>query len=186
MENETARAESAPSAEPSAADGRNETAEKLVKRFSMWAGAAGLIPIPVADVAAVGGVQVQMLRKLSELYGVPFSENLGKSLIASLVGSVIPASSGLGIASAMKAVPFLGTTVAVLSMPALSAGATYLIGRVFIQHFASGGTLLDFHAPDYREFIKVQADKLKGKIDAAEDAAPESGKTSGTASSIDR
>jgi hypothetical protein len=26
----------------------------------------------------------------------------------------------------------------------------------FIQHFASGGTLLDFNPPDYREFIKAQ------------------------------
>jgi hypothetical protein len=45
-------------------------------------------------------------------------------------------------------------------MPAFSAGATYLIGKVFIQHFASGGTLLDFNPPDYREFIKAQKVKL--------------------------
>ena len=51
-------------------------------------------------------------------------------------------------------------------MPVLSAGATYLIGRVFVQHFASGGTLLDFNPPDYKEFIKEQADKLKAKLDA--------------------
>jgi hypothetical protein len=31
---------------------------------------------------------------------------------------------------------------------------------VFIQHFASGGTLLDFNPPDYREFIKAQKEKL--------------------------
>jgi uncharacterized protein (DUF697 family) len=191
MEREIAGGETAGTAqkvEQTAPEGRNELAEKLVNRFSMWSGAAGLIPVPVADIAAVGSVQVQMLRKLSELYGVPFSENLGKSLIAGLVGSVIPASSGIGIASAMKAVPFFGTTVAVLSMPALSAGATYLIGRVFIQHFASGGTLLDFNAPDYREFIKAQADKLKSKVNTAEEAASESGKTSGeaAASSVDR
>src|SRR5271165_4890921 len=30
------------------------------------------------------------------------------------------------------------------------------IGKVFIKHFASGGTLLDFNPPDYREFIKKQ------------------------------
>ena len=41
-------------------------------------------------------------------------------------------------------------------MPVFSAGATYLIGKVFIQHFASGGTLLDFNPPDYREFIKAR------------------------------
>ena len=41
-------------------------------------------------------------------------------------------------------------------MPVLSAGATYAIGMAFIEHFASGGTLLDFNPRDYREFIKAQ------------------------------
>ena len=41
-------------------------------------------------------------------------------------------------------------------MPTLSIGATYAIGMAFIQHFASGGTLLDFDPPDYHEFLKVE------------------------------
>ena len=53
---------------------RDQVASKLVDRFSLWSGAAGLIPIPLVDMAAVGGVQLQMLRRLSEIYGVPFSE----------------------------------------------------------------------------------------------------------------
>ena len=45
-------------------------------------------------------------------------------------------------------------------MPITSAGATWVIGKVFIQHFASGGTLLDFNPPDYRKFIKEQKAKF--------------------------
>ena len=52
----------------------------------------------------------------------------------------------------------LGTITAGFVMPALSAGATFAIGKAFIQHFASGGTLLDFNPPDYREFIRAQRD----------------------------
>jgi hypothetical protein len=48
-------------------------------------------------------------------------------------------------------------------MPVYSAGATYVIGRVFMKHFASGGTLLDFNPPDYREFIKTQQARFKRK-----------------------
>ena len=29
-------------------------------------------------------------------------------------------------------------------------------GKAFVQHFESGGTLLDFNPPDYKEFIKAQ------------------------------
>ncbi|MGA8388567.1 MAG: YcjF family protein [Pseudolabrys sp.] len=137
---------------------RDETALNLVNRFALWSGVAGLIPVPVIDVATVGGLQIQMVRRLSQIYDVDFSENRTKAVVASLVGSLIPATSGIGAASLLKAVPVLGTITAGFVMPALSAGATFAIGKAFIQHFASGGTLLDFNPPDYREFIRAQRD----------------------------
>jgi len=156
---------------------RDEAASKLVDRFSLWSGAAGLIPIPFVDMAAVGGVQLQMLRRLSEIYGVPFSENRGKSVLASVAGAVIPASTAtttaVGVGSLVKSLPGVGTAIGALTMPVFSAGATYVIGKVFIQHFASGGTLLDFNPPDYREFIKAQKEKL-GTSSAASPPSPAS------------
>jgi uncharacterized protein (DUF697 family) len=163
-------------ASPMTIEERDHAAEKLVDRFTLWSGGAGLIPIPLVDIAAVGGVQIQMLRRLSELYDVPFSDNVGKSVLASLAGSLIPASAAsttaMGVTSALKLIPGVGTIIAAVTMPAFSAGATYLIGKVFIQHFASGGTLLDFNPPDYREFIKAQKEKLdaqKDKLTAQKD-----------------
>ena len=142
------------------ADGasRDETALNLVNRFALWSGVAGLIPVPLIDIAAVGGLQIQMVRRLSQVYEVDFSENRTKAIVASLAGSLIPATSGIGAASLLKTVPVLGTIAGGFVMPALSAGATYAIGKAFIQHFASGGTLLDFNPPDYREFIRAQRD----------------------------
>ena len=110
------------------------------------------------DAVAVGGLQIQMVRRISQIYDVEFSENRGKALIASLAGSLIPATSGIGAASMLKAVPIIGTIAGGFVMPVLSAGATYAIGKAFIQHFATGGTLLDFNPPDYREFIRAQRD----------------------------
>jgi len=152
---------------------RDEAASQIVDRFSLWSGAAGLIPIPLIDMVAVGGVQLQMLRKISEIYGVPFASNRGKSVIASLAGAIIPASTAtttaMGFGSLVKGLPGIGTAIGALTMPVFSAGATYIIGKVFIQHFASGGTLLDFNPPDYREFIKAQQQKLGGKFASAAD-----------------
>jgi uncharacterized protein (DUF697 family) len=135
---------------------RDQVASKLVDRFAIWSGVAGLVPLPVVDVLAVGGLQLQMLRRLSQIYGVEFSENRGKALIAALAGCMIPATSGMGAASALKAVPVLNLIAAGFVMPVLSAGATYAIGKAFVQHFESGGTLLDFNPPDYRDFVKAQ------------------------------
>ena len=151
---------------------RDELASHLVDRLSLWSGAAGLIPVPLVDMAAVGGVQLHMLRRLAEIYGVPFSENRGKSILTSLVGAVIPASAATTTASLMKGLPVIGTAIGALAMPVASAGATWVIGKVFIQHFASGGTLLDFNPPDYREFIKTQREKLDTRSGALRPAAP--------------
>ncbi len=160
---------SVPELTPSA---RLEMASKLVDRFAMWGGVAGLVPVPIVDVAAVAGIQVQMLRRLSQIYNVPFSENSGKALIAALAGTMIPATSGIGAASMLKSVPILGTIASGFVMPALAAGATFAIGKAFVQHFESGGTMLDFNPPDYREFIKAQKEKWDSRS-RAKVAAPE-------------
>jgi len=142
---------------------RDQVASKLVDRFAIWSGVAGLVPLPVVDVLAVGGLQLQMLRRLSQIYGVEFSENRGKALIAALAGCMIPATSGMGAASALKAVPVLNLIAAGFVMPVLSAGATYAIGKAFVQHFESGGTLLDFNPPDYRDFVKAQKEMWESR-----------------------
>lgn len=140
---------------------RRAAAIKLVERFSMLSGWAGIIPLPFVDLAAAGGLQLQMLRRLSQIYGVPFAENRGKVVIASLAGSLIPATSVVGTLSMVKSVPAGGTVVGVLVSPALFAGATYAIGMTFIHHFDSGGTVLNFNPTDYREFIKAQFARIR-------------------------
>jgi uncharacterized protein (DUF697 family) len=130
--------------------------------------------LPVIDALTVGGLQIQMLRRLSQIYAVPFSENRGKALIAGLAGSMIPATSGIGAASALKFVPVLGMLASGFVMPVLSAGATYAIGKAFVQHFASGGTLLDFNPPDYREFIKAQKEMWDSRSTRTSTTSPAS------------
>jgi len=153
---------------------RTEFANRLVNRFAIWSGVAGLIPVPVLDVFAVGGLQLQMVRRLSQVYGVAFTENSGKALIASMAGSMIPTTSGIGAASTMKFVPVIGTLTAGVVMPTLSAGATYAIGKAFIQHFESGGTLLDFNTPDYREFLRSQKEMWESRSKSSGGAAASS------------
>src|SRR5215469_10867481 len=156
---------------------RDQAASKLVDRFALWSGVAGLIPLPVVDVLAVGGLQIQMVRRLSQIYDVEFSENRGKALIASLAGALIPATSGIGAASVLKTVPVIGTIAGGFVMPALSAGATYAIGKAFIQHFATGGTLFNLNPTDYREFIKRQRDMWDSRKNRAAKSSPDAGAT---------
>src|SRR4051812_7844833 len=144
----------------------DQKAATIVDRYVAWSAAAGAIPIPPVGMVAVGGLQLHMLRRIAEIYEpvnqVHFSQERGKAVIASLVGTSAATVTGVGISSLMKGVPGIGTILASLSMPALSAASTYAIGHVFIKHFASGGTLLDFEPENYREFIRAQTEKLRG------------------------
>src|SRR4051812_15012268 len=115
---------------------RDELASRLVDRLSLWSGAAGLIPLPLVDTATVGGIQLHMLRRLSEIYGVPFSENRGKSILGSIVGAMIPSTTSTAASSLIKFLPGIGTAIGQLTMAAVSAPATWILGKVFIQHFA--------------------------------------------------
>jgi uncharacterized protein (DUF697 family) len=66
-----------------------------------------------------------------------------------------------GLGSAVKAVPLVGTIAGMILMPSLAAASTLAIGRVFNQHFASGGTLLSFDTEKMREHFKVEFEAAK-------------------------
>jgi hypothetical protein len=57
--------------------------------------------------------------------------------------------------------PGVGTAAGVMSMSILGGAATYAIGKVFVQHFESGGTFLDFDPEAVREHFAAEFTKGK-------------------------
>jgi uncharacterized protein (DUF697 family) len=129
-------------------------ANDIIKNHVGFAASAGLLPFPMADLAAVTAVQLNMLRQLAKLYNVSFTENLGKNFITAIAGSSI---ARLG-ASLIKAIPGVGTVIGELSMAAMAGGSTYALGNVFSNHFAKGGSFEDF---DLTKSKKVYEEELK-------------------------
>lgn len=129
-------------------------AKQVVKNYMWWSMGAGLIPVPFIDLAAVSGVQLKMLKDISELYGIEFSQNKGKSIVTALIGSVVPNSLSFGmVGSMLKAIPGIGTVLGTASFSIFAGAATYAIGKVFIQHFESGGTFLNFNPTEVKEYF---------------------------------
>jgi uncharacterized protein (DUF697 family) len=128
--------------------------KKIVKNYMWWSMGAGLIPVPFVDLAAVTGVQLKMLKDMSEVYGISFSENKGKSFVSALLGSIVPNSLSFGnMGSLLKMIPVVGSVFGGLSMSLFSGAATYAIGKIFIQHFEAGGTFLDFNPVTVKEYF---------------------------------
>lgn len=142
-------------AEPAAAA---VDAAAMIRSYASYAAGAGLIPVPMVDMLAIGSVQLKMLAALAERYQVPFNHDLGKSVIAALVGSTVSSRLGSGLArSLMKAIPGIGTLGGALVTPVMAYGVTYGLGRVFMMHFEAGGTLLTIDAAAMRDRVQGEA-----------------------------
>ena len=96
-------------------------------------------------MAAVTALQIKMLAEVARHYDQKFEADRVRPILASLIGGVASTSLGYGVGNhLLKGVPLVGPALGVLSMPAMAAAVTWAVGKVFMQHFASGGTLLDF------------------------------------------
>jgi uncharacterized protein (DUF697 family) len=114
----------------------------------------GLIPVPGVDIAGVVAVQLRLVQRLSEEYGVTFRENVAKAAVLALAGGMVPATLAGTLVSALKFIPGFGSVAGAAGMSVLGGGMTYAVGRVFHEHLASGGTLLDFDAAKVRDVLK--------------------------------
>lgn len=139
--------------------------EAIVNRYLPWSLGAGLIPVPVVDVAALTGVQLKMISEISRVYGIEFSETSGKSIIASLIGSVGASTVASGtLGSLVKAIPGFGPILGAVTFPLVAGATTYAVGKVFIQHFESGGTFLSFDSVEGKKIFAEKFAEGKDKI----------------------
>lgn len=109
-----------------------------------WSMGAGLIPIPLVDVAAVTAIQLNMVAELAQAHRQDFSRDAARAFVAALVCGSLPAAMAGPLARLIKAIPLVGQTAGVLAMPALAGASTYAVGKVFVQHFESGKAFRDF------------------------------------------
>ncbi len=149
-------------------DNALDVAQDLVKKSMYASMAAGLVPVPIFDVLAVSAIQLEMLRRLSHVYGVTFMEGKGKNALAALIGGSFPASVAPLVVSLTKMIPLVGSTIGAISLPLVSGASTYAVGKVFIQHFESGGTFLTFDPETVRGYYAEQF--KEGKVVASQEA----------------
>jgi len=136
---------------------RELAAFKTVKKYMWISMGAGLIPVPFLDWAAVSGVQLKMIADLSKSYGIPFKESTGKAVIGSMAGFILPHSLACGfLGSMLKAIPVVGALAGAPAMAVFCGAYAWALGNVFIQHFESGGTFLNFDPEAVREYLKAQ------------------------------
>ena len=144
-------------------------AHNLVQNYLLASASIALVPVPLLDLAGITALQIKLVHSLAKLYDVPFKEDIAKSLVAALLSGASTILLIKGLVSLAKAIPVLGT-LAGGSIAISGASVTYAVGEVFIRHFESGGTLLDFDPKQ----VKGLFQRLLKKDKATEEVVHES------------
>jgi uncharacterized protein (DUF697 family) len=105
------------------------TAMPHILSYSVLAGAAALVPIPLLDIPVVAGVQAKMLQSIASVYGQKVTRQTMAEVFSAL---------GLGIAARLggrellKLIPAWGATAAGL----FAAASTYALGCTLCTYFS--------------------------------------------------
>jgi len=150
-------------------DGLPAAVTHQIRRHAMYAAAGGLIPVPLLEIVTSGTIQIRLVAKLCDIYGISFSENAVKAALGALIGSILPAGAiGVSAFALIRSVPVVGPLLSLATMPALAGAATWAVGRVFAWHFANGGTLENFDAEGSKEQFKAEFEAGKRRASSSD------------------
>ncbi len=157
----------------SSINSQHVAAQNIAKTHMIAGMSLGLLPAPLFDIAALTGTQLNLLRSLSQHYGISFDEQTSKAVVTSLLSGSIPVLTVLGLSSIVKIIPGIGTIGGGISMTVLAGAVIYATGQVFIRHFEAGGTLENFDGKHWQAFFKEQLAEgkafVRSKVGKTED-----------------
>lgn len=146
-------------------EGKNHNVESIIKNHVIYSMTAAMIPVPLLDITAVTMIQLDMIKQLAHIYGAQYDRDAGKAIISSLTGATL---ARLG-ASAIKAIPGVGTITGISAQVALSGASTYALGIIFEAHFSKKGSIFDLNVDHikskYDALVKKGKDVVKKLVD---------------------
>jgi uncharacterized protein (DUF697 family)/predicted GTPase len=121
------------------------TAHPHIVSYSLMAGVAAGVPVPLVDIPLIVGIQAKLFHSIASIYGQPMTSTRMAEILSTLgVGF----AARLGSRELFKLVPGFGSAVA-----ALFAGAsTYALGCTLCAYFSYA---LDGDVPDVAQLRKL-------------------------------
>ncbi len=140
---------------------RKKAADNVILNHTAWAAAVGVVPFVNIDMFAISALQLDMVRKLADIYNVDFEQNKGRATIISLFGSGM---AGFGTRM-VRWIPIIGLPLGGITMTVMAGTTTYATGEAFRRHFESGGTFLDIDFAKIQAFFKENFEKGRAIVE---------------------
>lgn len=117
---------------------RRIRARDVIVHHTTLAAGSMVIPIPGLDVATELGIQVRMVKKLSDLYGAEFTAAGAREVITGIVGGL---SFGALSTAALRYISFASYFAGTLPSAGLTAAYTYTIGELLVERLEKFGRI---------------------------------------------
>ncbi len=138
--------------------------DAIIRKRVYAAIGVGFVPVPLADLAGLTAIQVELVYALTKAYGVEFKKERVKAILSSLGTGVLSVASVPFFASLLKSIPIIGTTTGAATVSIVGGASTYAIGKVFDRHFRKGGNLLNFDLQEAKAYFKAKLEEGKGVV----------------------
>jgi uncharacterized protein (DUF697 family) len=129
---------------------RLSQAQAIVERHATYSAAGGLVPLPIVNVASVTAIILRMVKRLSNLYGVPFERDRARAIVVGLAGGTMPTGLAAVTTSTLHYLLPASALIGLAVSSVTAVACTRSIGRIFVEHFESGETLRDFPTIEQR------------------------------------
>ena len=147
---------------------KKKAAHKVVMSAAVAAGAAGAIPIPIADAMVLVPIQVGMLAGISATFGIDLSKAFLGTLVSSMVGSAGAMFIGRAIVTnLLKLIPGVGTAVGGTIAGATAVGLTTGLGNLYIAVLAKLCTDSPGEVPSPDDIAREFKNRVDGDADAS-------------------
>ncbi|WP_295884350.1 hypothetical protein [uncultured Thiohalocapsa sp.] len=128
-------------------------AESIIRDHVILGSTLSMAPLPVIDGILLFNLQLNLIGRLADHYGLPFDQ-VYRGIAASLLTGALPVlAAGLGL-SGLKLWPGFGTLGAAGTLSTLAGLVSYATGKVLMEHFEAGGTLEDLTTRAFRVRIR--------------------------------
>jgi uncharacterized protein (DUF697 family) len=132
----------------------------------MIAAGVGLLPGGLLNFGAILIVQIAMVWRIANIFGHKEGKEKIRGSILSLIGSAVPTVVGHSAGFAVATIPAViaGTAIYFIVTPVLAYAMTQAVGKAFIMHFESGGTLLTFDPRAFGEYFLKEFQAAGGTV----------------------
>ena len=136
-------------------------AERIVRRCALGTLSALLVPTLLAEWVLLPALQLLLIHKLCDSYGQKFVLNAAKAKTTLFLSWLFILSTTDACSVVLRHLPLIGTGWRRVGTALIGSASTYAIGKVFILHFESGGTLLSLDPTKMWQYYTEQFAKAQ-------------------------